>query len=71
MLCDKATQEFTRIYQQEFGDILPEDQARVKANKVFSFFKTIVNEISKSDEVSNCSKKGGLKNGNKNKGKSI
>lgn len=71
MLCDKAIQEFSKIYQQEYGVLLPEDQACLKANKVFSFFKTIVDEISKSDEVSNCSKKGGLKNGNKNKGKSI
>lgn len=71
MLCDKAIQEFSKIYQQEFGTTLSEDHARLKANKVFSFFKTIVNEISKDKKVSNFPKEGGALHGNKNKSKSV
>jgi hypothetical protein len=60
-----AIDQFKRIYHEEFGETLATDQANLKANKVFNFFKTITEEITKLEQ------EGGVNNGNKTQSKSV
>lgn len=61
MLKDLAIKQFSEIYKAEFGITLTKDEAQQKALRVFTFYKTIINEISKDKKVSNFNKKGGCK----------
>jgi hypothetical protein len=62
MLCDKALAQFKELYFLEFGTELTNEEATTKAMKVFTFFKTIVNELSKNKEIINFNQKGGVLN---------
>lgn len=66
MLCDLAVKQFVEIYKDEFGVTLTEDEARIKAQRTISFFKTIITEISKDKRVVNLIQRGGVLNDNKN-----
>ena len=71
MLCDSAVKQFASIYRSEFGVVLPEDEARLKAQRVFSFFKVIITEISKDEKVQIHTWEGGDRIDNKNKSNQI
>lgn len=66
MLKDLAIKQFIQIYKDEFNEVLSDEEARIKAQKVFGFFKVIVSEISKEEKIFNLIMKGGEQNGNKN-----
>ena len=70
MLKDLAVKRFKEIYFQEFGIELTNEEATTKAMKVFTFFKTIVNELSKNKEITNFNQKGGVLNETKSNRKS-
>lgn len=41
-LPNKAIEEFIAIYEQEFDKRLDQETGKVKAEKVYSFFKTLI-----------------------------
>lgn len=71
ILSNSAVKEFRDIYKKEYGIELSDTEARDKANKTLSFFKIIINEISKYEKVSSSSTKGGVLNDHENKGDRI
>ena len=55
-----AIAQFREIYQQEFGPAITDEEAKVMANRVFHFFKTIITEINKEQKSGNFSQRGGV-----------
>lgn len=66
MLKDLAIKQFIQIYKDEFNEVLSDEEARIRAQKVFGFFKVIILEISKDEKVFHLNLKGGDQCGNKN-----
>lgn len=52
-LSKEAVEEFRKIWQMEFGELIPESEASERAIKFMNLFKIVYQPISKENEANN------------------